>query len=131
MDLVYCSINNFFQEKLNDLDCQPDTKAYIVSIYDKYKKSDLDLSKQSITLLFIQAREKHSFNTYQKLADWIFFYNTICQQSNNKEYYDTIGKISYHSCYNLINRQWKLFEELSDNFVNLEEQVKNKLLFIK
>lgn len=129
MSLVYSTVSGFFQEKLEDLDCQPDTKAYIISIYDKYKNSESDLSKDNITLLFIEAREKHSFSSYQRIGDWIFFSNTFAPKHLNnasKEYYDTLGMISYHACYNLINRQWKLFQELSDNFIKLEEQVKIK-----
>lgn len=130
MDLVYVSINNFFEEKLNDLTCQADTKAYIISIYDKYKSSQFDMSKDNVTLMFVQARTKHSFYDYQNLGDWIFFANTFAPNhlhSATKDYYDTIGMASYNACYNLINRKWKLFQELSDNFIQLEEQVKLKI----
>lgn len=132
MSLVYNNINNFFQEKLNDLNCQPDTKAYIISIYDKYKSSEFDLSKDNVTLMFVQARIKHNFSTYQNLGDWIFFSNTFAPKHlhfASKDYYDIIGRSSYNSCYNLINKKWKLFQELSDNFVQLEEEVKSKLQF--
>ena len=123
-------INYFFDEIFSDLHCHRDTKAYIVSIYVKYKSSDLDLSKHSISLEFAQARLKHDFFTYQNLGDWIFFSNTIAPahlRFASKEYYDTIARLSYYSCYKLINKQWKLFEELADNFPNIETQVKQKL----
>lgn len=132
MNLVYDSVNNFFEEKLKDLKCQPDTRAYIISIYDKYKNSEFDLSKDNVTLLFVQARNKHNFYNYQNLGDWIFFSNTFAPKHlhfASKDYYDTIGRISYNACFNLINGKWKLFQELSENFVYLEEQVKNKLNF--
>jgi len=45
----------------------------------------------------------------------------------SRDYYQTIARLSYYSCYKLINKQWKLFEELSDNFPKLERQVKTKL----
>ena len=130
MDTSHRNVTSFFEELLIDLKCQQDTKAYIISIYGKYKSAEFDLSKDSITLQFAQARDKHDFLTYQNLADWIFFANTIAPshlQFASKDYYDTIGRLSYYSCYRLINRQWKLFEELSDNFLVLEDQVKNKL----
>lgn len=130
MDTLHRNITNFFEELLIDLECQRDTKAYIISIYGKYKSADFDLSQDSVTLLFAQARSKQDFLTYQNLGDWIFFANTIapnhlCHAS--KDYYDTIARLSYYSCYRIINRQWKLFEELSDNFVVLEKQVKTKI----
>lgn len=130
MDIIHRNISNFFDELLIDLECQQDTKAYIVSIYGKYKSAEFDLSKDSVTLLFAQARRKQDFLAYQNLGDWIFFANTIAPQHlkfASKEYYDTVARLSYYSCYKLINRQWKLFEELADDFLVLEEQVKKRL----
>ena len=130
MDIAHKNISNFFEEMLADLECQRDTKAYIISIYGKYKSAEFDLSKDSVTILFAQARDNQDFLIYQNLADWIFFSNTIAPahlSHASKEYYDTIGRMSYYSCYRLINRQWKLFEELSDNFTALEKQVRKRL----
>jgi hypothetical protein len=130
MDINHKNITFFFEELLTDINCHRDTRAYIISIYGKYKSSEFDLSKDSITLLFAQARNKQDFLTYQNLGDWIFFSNTLTPNHLNnatKNYYDTIARVSYYSCYKLINRQWKLFEELSDNFLTLESEVKQKL----
>lgn len=130
MDTLHRNITNFFEDLLIDLECQRDTKAYIVSIYGKYKSSEFDLSKDSVTLMFAQARNKQDFFTYQNLGDWIFFANTLAPEHlryASKDYYDNVARLSYYSCYRLINRQWKLFEELSDNFQLLESQVKKKL----
>jgi hypothetical protein len=130
MDISHGNITNFFDELLLDLECQRDTKAYIVSIYGKYKSAEFDLSKDSVTSLFAQARSKHDFLTYQNLGDWIFFANTLAPSHlrfASKDYYDTVARLSYYSCYKLINNQWKLFEELADNFLILEQQVKNRL----
>jgi hypothetical protein len=130
MNTLHRNITKFFEEMLNDIECQNDTKAYIVSIYGKYKSAEFDLSKDSVTLLFAQARSNQDFLTYQNLGDWIFFANTLAPNHLNhasKDYYDTVARLSYYSCYKLINKQWKLFEELSDNFLTLESQVKTKL----
>jgi hypothetical protein len=129
MDWTHKSVNGFFQELLIDLDCQDDTKAYIVSIYGKYKVADFDLSQDSITLLFAQARSKHDFVSYQTLGDWIFFANTMVPGhfQSSKEYYDTIARLSYYSCYKLINGQWRLFEEMADDFMSLEARVRKLL----
>jgi hypothetical protein len=129
MDTHHRNITNFFDEILNDLECQRDTRAYIISIYGKYKTAEFDLSKDSVTLQLCQARDKQDFLAYQTLGDWIFFANTMAPshlKSASKDYYDTVARISYYSCYRLINRQWKLFEELSDNLLTLEDQVKRK-----
>lgn len=129
----YQNINDFFSEVFKDIKCQEDTRAYIAGIYGKYQHANFDLSKDSITLLFSQARLKQDFFTYQNIGDWIFFANTWAPKHLNfasKEYYDTLGRLSYYSCYKLINKQWRLFEELADDFTNLETQVKNKLHLI-
>jgi hypothetical protein len=134
MDTLHLNITSFFEELLQDVKCQQDTKAYIVSIYGKYKSTEFALSQDSITLLFAQGRNKQDFLTYQNLGDWIFFANTMAPnhlRHASKDYYDTVARVSYYSCYKLINRQWKLFEELADNFLNLEHQVKQKLSTLK
>jgi hypothetical protein len=130
MHTSHGNITDFFEEMLNDLQCHRETRAYIISIYGKYKTAQFDLSKDSVTLQFAQARRKQDFLIYQNLGDWIFFANTLAPahlRSGSKDYYDTIARLSYYSCYKIINRQWKLFEELADDFIVLESQVKNKL----
>lgn len=124
------NLNNFFKEVFDELKCQPDTKAYIVSIFTKYKSANFDLSQDSITLTYAQAKDNRDFFVFQNLGDWIFFTKTFAPNHLNgatEEYYQSIGRLSYYSCYNLINRQWKLFEELSDNFVLLEKDTRKIL----
>jgi len=124
------NITDFFGEMLSDLKCQADTKAYIIGIYGKYKSPEFDLSKDSVGLMFLQARTKQDFSIYQNLGDWIWFASTISPSHlrfASKDYYDNIAQLSYYSCYKIINKKWKLFEELSDNFVELEEQARKKL----
>lgn len=130
MEFQVKSINNFFNEVLSELQCRNETRAYIVSIFTKYKAADFDLSKDSVTLTFAQARDKQDFLTFQTLGDWIFFCKTFAPehlQYASEEYYRSIGRLSYSSCYKLINRKWQLFEELSDNFINLENQTRKLL----
>ena len=124
------NLNNFFNETFDDLECHPDTKAYIVSIFTKYKVSNFDLSKDSLTLTYAQAKYNRDFSIFQNLGDWIFFTKTFAPEHlhhASEEYYHSIGRLSYYSCYQLINKQWKLFEELSDNFVQLEIETRQLL----
>lgn len=123
-------LTSFFDEVLQPLPCEHATKAYIISIYTKYRSAEHDLSKDSLTLLFAQAKEKQDFMSFQDIGDWIFFTNTIVPahlKNASSDYYHTLGQISYYSCYRLINKQWKLFEELSDNFIVLEKEAKKLL----
>ena len=125
----YFSLERYFEELFNDLKCEDATKAYIVSLYTKYKNVSEDLSKDSITLLFAQGKEKQDFYLFQKLGDWTLFYNTCNNTYNyNTNYYRTIGQLSYYNCYKLINKKWILFQELADNFEYLEHQVRKKMI---
>lgn len=128
--MIIVSNLSLMTEKIKLIKCEDDTKAYIEGIFTKYLNSRADFSKNSITLLFAEARAKHNFIIYQDIGDWIFFANIMAPNHlryASKDYYDTIAKSSYDSCYKLINRQWKLFEELSDNFESIENQVKTNI----
>jgi hypothetical protein len=127
MELIY-SLNDFFEKKLNDIKCRRDTKAYITSLLCEFKNSKSDLSNESLTLFFNKARSKNSFSDYQKLGDFIFFCDIFYEEYLNgasKEYYDSLARLSYYSCYRLTKNQWMLFEELAEDFNKIENQVKN------
>jgi hypothetical protein len=124
------SITTFFAELFKDLNCQQDTKAYIVGIFTNYKSAKHDLSQDSLTLLLCQAHTTHNFSIYQNIGDWVFFIESVAPQylqSASKDYYESLARTSYYTCYRLINKQWKVFEEMSDQFPILEKQVKEKL----
>jgi hypothetical protein len=122
-------MGNFFNDILKPLSCRDDTKAYIIGIFSDFQKSiKNDLSKDSITLTFAKARFKNSFELYQKLGDWIFFSQVLFPEhlsgNASADYYISIGQISYYSCYRLLNKQWLLYEEMSDQFSSLEKKTK-------
>src|SRR4029077_54278 len=114
------NLNIFFSNELERLVCDDDTKAYIVSILSKYKHTTYDYSKDSITLLFAEAKFNHDFFRFQNIGDWLFYsFSLYPEHLNNasREYYCSIGQMSYYSCYRLMNRQWKVYERLSDDFL--------------
>ena len=124
------SLNSFFNDIFVDLKCHQDTKAYITSIFSRHHSASFDLSKDSITLIFSEAKNNQDFATFQKVADWIFFSKSFTPEhlrAASEEYYYNIGKLSYYNCYKLINGKWRLFEELSDNFITLEKETRGIL----
>jgi hypothetical protein len=126
----YKNLNNFFDEILTELPCQTDTRAYIVGVFSKYRNATYDFSKDSITIEFARARDGQDFSRFQNLGDWIFFTGTFNPKALNnasKDYYQSIGRLSYYSCYNLIKKQWRLFEEMADNFIILEKNTRKLL----
>lgn len=124
------NFNIFLSTQLQALGCDHDTKSYIIGIFDKYKNISIDYSKDSLTILYADAKYKQDFYTFQNIGDWLFFCNSLFPEHLNKasaDYYHSIGRLSYYSCYNLINKQWKLYEQLADNFIVLSEETRTRL----
>lgn len=124
---VYDSVNNYFSEQLKPLNCKETTKAYIVSIFSKYKYSQFDLSNKSLTLAFYEAKIKNDFGAYQNVGDFIFFCEVIFPEhlkNASKEYYYSLAQISYYKCYLLINKKIDIYENIADEFSKLTKNTK-------
>lgn len=129
MDISQKNISEFFDELLIDLNCQEDTKSYIVGIYKKYRTAEFDFSQDSITFMFSQARNNNNFLSYQNLGDWLFYTKSLFpdfQKNASEEYYNTIAQLSYYNCYKII-RSWRLYEELADQYIVLTENIRSKI----
>jgi hypothetical protein len=112
----------FFTDELEELPCDANTKAYIVTIFAKYNTTVFDLSKQSITLYYSEAKTKQDFAMFQTIADWLFYCSSIFPEhlkNASTDYYTTVGQLSYHSCYKLIKRSWPVYDEMASCFVPL------------
>jgi hypothetical protein len=117
----YASINDFFTDRLKELKCDENVKSYIISIFSKYKSSNYDLSKESITAQYCDAKLNNNFEKFQNIADWLFMASSIFPESlkgASKDYYYNIGRFSYFNCYRIV-RQWQIYELLADNFIHL------------
>ena len=110
------TLEDFFINKINKLSCRDDTKAYIVNLFSNINTNNL--SNEIICLEYLNAREKYNFEKYQNIGDWILFVKTLYPTSLNnasEDYYFSLAQSSYYKCYIMINKSWKLYEELSDN----------------
>jgi hypothetical protein len=124
---TFPSLDKFFTTALSDLSCDDRTRAYVVSIFTKFAKVPYDLPSDSITLTFYEAKRKQEFATYQSLGDWIFFCRVEFPenlQQASQDFYLTVGQLSYYSCYRLLKRQWRLYEEMADRFETLENETR-------
>lgn len=127
MQNIYQNLNVFFVQELGALRCDDDTRAYITSVFSKFRHSTFDYSGESITLVYAEARSKQDFLTFQNIGDWLFFCNTMFPEylkDASMDYYHSLGQLSYYSCYRLINRQWKLYEKMADEFVPLSQSAR-------
>ncbi len=119
---IHARLSDYFVDELNSLRCDDLTKSYIVSIFSKFKSDNDDYSKESLTLKYAEAKYKHEFIAFQNLGDFLFFINALFPEYLNNasiNYYHSIGQLSYYSCYTIINKQMKVYERLSDEFVFL------------
>jgi hypothetical protein len=119
------TFEQFLAEKLSPLQCEEDTKSYIVGIYSKYKVNQGNLSDNSLTLKFAEARARYDFKTFQDVGDWIFWCFSLYPEhlkNSSQDYYFNLGSESYGYCYRMLNGNWKLFQDLSCNFISLETQ---------
>lgn len=113
------NLNKFFQNWFNDLDCDDVTKSYIIGTLANYKSSLNDYSKDSVTILYAEAKYAQDFNKFQSIGDWlllteIFFPEHLKNASEN--YYNSLAQMSYYSCYILIHRKISVYEKLADEF---------------
>jgi hypothetical protein len=125
------NLSSYFADELAELPCDDTTRAYVVSIFGKFPNGEFDYSKKSITVAYAEAREKSSFHLYQGLADWVFFCNSLFPEHLNRasiDYYYSVGRMSYYSCYRLMNREWKCFERMADELVDLSKAVRDIIL---
>jgi hypothetical protein len=127
---IVLDIRKFFEEALEDLTCDPKTRAYVVSVFTKFSKVSCDLPSESITLTFYEAKRKHDFATYQALGDWILFCRTEFPEhlhNASDDYYLAVGRLSYYSCYRLINKQWIVYEEIADRLDDVSNEARELL----
>lgn len=104
-----------------------ETSAYIKSTMKKYIKADKDLSKQSLVLLWFEAKSSGSFEIFQDIGDWVLFSSVLFPKSItcDMNFYHSIGKSSYYKCHRYLRGSWPLYEELADNFENFVFQLQN------
>lgn len=130
MIIKYDNLDDFFIQKAKSLPkTREDTKAYIASTFVKYKNTDTDLSKKSLTIEFSQAKSNWSFSQFQNIADWILWAESTFPTALNdasKEYYHTLGQLCYYKCYIMTKRSWIVFEEIADNLPNIVTYFQSK-----
>ena len=116
----------YFKPMIDKLNYSSELNAYLLNVLVQINKSE-DLSKDSLTIKFIEAQSKYNFQLYQAIGDWILFCQTYMPQhlNNAEEKYDNaLAQSSYYACYVILKRQWKLFEELADLYPNVVKDLR-------
>lgn len=131
---TFVSFNRFLSRELQSLECNDDTRAYIVSVFDRFRFATCDYSQESITLIYADAKNMQSFQKFQNIGDWLFMCNSLYPEHLNAasiDYYYAIGQSAYYQCYKLLKRQWIVYQELADCFPDLTMQAREILVHSK
>ena len=111
----------YLENRIN-LNYSKETRAYIINVLHKPGK---DLSKEILALVYAEAKNRYKFDKFQELADWILFCRAVFpKQLDSEGYLNSLAQLSYWNCYKLLNKQWKLYEELADSFPKIIEEIK-------
>jgi hypothetical protein len=122
MYFIVSILHQTLVEELEQLNCDDLTRAHIINIFTGYITPINDLSKQSITLSFAEAKSKQDFIGFERVGNWIFLCHSLYPEHLRHasiEYYQSIGRLSYYKCFQLLNKKWRTFELLADEFVPL------------
>lgn len=125
-------LQNYFLSKIENLSASENTKSYIVSTFSNNINSKL--FNKSLTIHYSEAKFTNNFQKFQDIADHILILDSIFPESLNsasKTYYHSLAQVSYYRCYLMINKQWKLFEELSDCLPDIIEYLQNTIIIEK
>lgn len=117
---------------MNTLNLNYDTFSYIIGVCKDKIKSNYHPHDQPIVIIFSLAKERLSFQSFQQLADWIFWMGVWFPEGMaERSLALAIAQNSYYWCYRLTDRKWKVFEELADTTPKLIHTVSaNKSIII-
>jgi len=128
---VVTRLDAWFTERLRTLDCSPETIAYVAGVLkaQAHPRHSEDLSNESIVVAYSAARSSGDFVSYQRLGDWVLFVDIAMPGSmgNQRDLIEVVGRLSYSACYRLVNRQWPVFDELSDRLPVLADAARTLL----
>lgn len=111
---------SWFSERISNVPHSEEVKAYISGVYAKFSFScEGDLSKDALLMKFVEAKSTSDFAALQTIGDWILWVDTFCKESiedGQRKIVESTGRLSYYSCYRILNGKWQVFEELGDEF---------------
>lgn len=125
--LVVSNLSSWFSERLSTIKCSDDTKAYVISVFDKHKTSENDLSSSSIILAYVEARKTFQFSSFQTIGDWSLWSLSMRREIHNKQVLEEMGRQSYATCHHMLRKQWALYEELAYKLPIISDEIAQKI----
>lgn len=129
MELIV-RLDDWFEERLRNLSCGPDTRAYVVGVMAKYRYAHDDMSKSSVVLSYVEAREEGSFEAFQRIGDWSLFVCSVypAYVAAHAEVVKQIGSQSFATCHRMMMGKWPVYEELSVKLSSIAHEVGSLLI---
>lgn len=123
-------LDDWFAKKLGAVKLEHDTCAYIVGVLSKFRSASEDLSKCSIVIEYSEARASGNFSSFQKIGDWVLWMSITNPEhiAPVSEVVETIGMLSYNSCYRIVKYQWPVYEELAGDLPRIAREARSALL---
>jgi len=95
----------------------------------KYRGPNDDLSRRSIVLEYVEARQAGDFATYQRIGDWVLWSSVVHPDSFNGHHtvIETMGRMSYYACHRLMRSTWPVYEQLADELPDIARETRELL----
>lgn len=121
-------LDSWFAEVLQDVRCSADTRAYVTGVLASFKTTQQMLDPSaSIVVSFANARRSGEFSAFQRLGDNVLWLGAFCHQAiGDHELVETIGRSAYFSCYKILDRKWRCYEELADTLPSIIFDVRRR-----
>lgn len=116
----------YFKPTIDKLAYSNELNSYLLNLLINSNKLE-NYSNNSLTLKYIEAQNNYNFHLYQSLGDWILFCQVYMPghlKGAEDKYYNALAQNSYYSCYILLKKQWKLFEELADLYPSVVKDLR-------
>lgn len=121
-------LDSWFAEVLREVRCSDDTRAYVTGVLAGFKTTQQMLDPSaSIVVLFADARRSGEFSAFQRLGDNVLWLGAFCHEAiDDHKLIETIGRSAYFSCYTLLGRRWRCYEELADTLPSIIFDVRRR-----
>ena len=122
--IIYNNLLEYTESKFTDLNVSLPLQSYITSVLSGIGFVHLD---SSVTVAYAEAKFNYQFEGFQQVGDYILFIKSNYPdylKNASREYYDAVAQSAYYRCYLILNKQWKLYEELADNFPKIIENIR-------
>jgi len=131
MDIIE-GLDAWFVDRLKGLHYRPETVAYVTSVLKTLARPSIDddFSDRSIVLSYYDARKSGDFAKFQRIGDWVLWTGAIVPESiaRDREIIESIGRLSYYTCYRIMRSSWPVYEELADQLPAISAATRVRLI---